>query len=152
MFHSWSCFALWFLGVGGYGYLLQPLWWVGMITSMQHFLFSLLFYPLLHPFPDFFFFCWFCFFVVVIVGEIANFVAYIYASAVLWALLLGKYLFPFYTILNTIVVSISCFSPYTVSLWWFCTATKSSILVRGTKILSGMHVQGLKLVIFSYKN
>lgn len=37
--------------VGGYGYLLQPLWWVGMITM--------------------------------IVGEIANFVAYIYASAVL---------------------------------------------------------------------
>ena len=100
----------------------------------------------------FFFSFWFCFYVVVIVGEIANFVAYIYASAVLWALLLGKYLFPFYTILNTIVVSISCFSPYTVSLWWFCTATKSSILVRGTKILSGMHVQGLKLVIFSYKN
>lgn len=38
-------------GVGGYGYLLQPLWWVGMITM--------------------------------IVGEIANFVAYIYAPAVL---------------------------------------------------------------------
>ncbi|KAL5188640.1 putative magnesium transporter NIPA7 [Glycine soja] len=37
--------------VGGYGYLLQPLWWVGMITM--------------------------------IVGEIANFVAYIYAPAVL---------------------------------------------------------------------
>ncbi|KAL2342871.1 hypothetical protein Fmac_004156 [Flemingia macrophylla] len=38
-------------GVGGYGYLLQPLWWVGMITM--------------------------------IIGEIANFVAYIYAPAVL---------------------------------------------------------------------
>ncbi|XP_073226106.1 probable magnesium transporter NIPA7 isoform X2 [Cicer arietinum] len=37
--------------VGGYGYLLQPLWWVGMVTM--------------------------------IVGEIANFVAYIYAPAVL---------------------------------------------------------------------
>lgn len=37
--------------VGGYGYLLEPLWWVGMITM--------------------------------IVGEIANFVAYIYAPAVL---------------------------------------------------------------------
>ncbi|KAK2445122.1 putative magnesium transporter NIPA6 [Trifolium repens] len=37
--------------VGGYGYLLQPLWWIGMITM--------------------------------IVGEIANFVAYIYAPAVL---------------------------------------------------------------------
>ncbi|KAL1347033.1 hypothetical protein HN51_020553 [Arachis hypogaea] len=37
--------------VGGYGYLLQPLWWLGMITM--------------------------------IVGEIANFVAYIYAPAVL---------------------------------------------------------------------
>lgn len=37
--------------VGGYGYLLQPLWWVGMLTM--------------------------------IVGEIANFVAYMYAPAVL---------------------------------------------------------------------
>ncbi|XP_056159131.1 probable magnesium transporter NIPA6 isoform X2 [Syzygium oleosum] len=37
--------------VGGYGYLLEPLWWIGMITM--------------------------------IVGEIANFVAYIYAPAVL---------------------------------------------------------------------
>jgi hypothetical protein len=38
-------------GSGGYGYLLQPLWWVGMITM--------------------------------IVGEFANFIAYIYAPAVL---------------------------------------------------------------------
>lgn len=38
-------------GAGGYGYLLEPLWWVGMITM--------------------------------IVGEFANFVAYIYAPAVL---------------------------------------------------------------------
>ncbi|GAB2277671.1 hypothetical protein Dimus_012376 [Dionaea muscipula] len=37
--------------VGGYGYLLEPLWWVGMITM--------------------------------IIGEIANFVAYMYAPAVL---------------------------------------------------------------------
>ncbi|OWM69430.1 hypothetical protein CDL15_Pgr013891 [Punica granatum] len=37
--------------VGGYGYLLEPLWWVGMITM--------------------------------IVGEISNFVAYVYAPAVL---------------------------------------------------------------------
>ncbi|XP_019053243.1 PREDICTED: probable magnesium transporter NIPA6 isoform X3 [Nelumbo nucifera] len=37
--------------VGGYGYLLEPLWWVGMLTM--------------------------------IVGEIANFVAYIFAPAVL---------------------------------------------------------------------
>ncbi|XP_030551375.1 probable magnesium transporter NIPA6 isoform X1 [Rhodamnia argentea] len=37
--------------VGGYGYLLEPLWWIGMITM--------------------------------VVGEIANFVAYIYAPAVL---------------------------------------------------------------------
>ncbi|KAG8640760.1 hypothetical protein MANES_13G079200v8 [Manihot esculenta] len=37
--------------VGGYGYLLEPLWWVGMVTM--------------------------------IVGEISNFVAYIYAPAVL---------------------------------------------------------------------
>lgn len=37
--------------VGGYGYLLEPLWWVGMVTM--------------------------------IAGEIANFVAYIYAPAVL---------------------------------------------------------------------
>lgn len=38
-------------GSGGYGYLLEPLWWVGMITM--------------------------------IVGEISNFIAYIYAPAVL---------------------------------------------------------------------
>ncbi|KAF3331930.1 magnesium transporter NIPA3-like protein [Carex littledalei] len=38
-------------GVGGYGYLKEPLWWIGMITM--------------------------------IVGEIANFVAYIFAPAVL---------------------------------------------------------------------
>ncbi|KAJ6803370.1 putative magnesium transporter NIPA6 [Iris pallida] len=38
-------------GAGGYGYLMEPLWWVGMITM--------------------------------IVGEIANFVAYIFAPAVL---------------------------------------------------------------------
>ncbi|WOL15641.1 putative magnesium transporter NIPA6 [Canna indica] len=38
-------------GVGGYGYLRQPLWWIGMITM--------------------------------IVGEIANFVAYMFAPAVL---------------------------------------------------------------------
>uniref|UniRef100_A0A2P2MF86 Probable magnesium transporter n=1 Tax=Rhizophora mucronata TaxID=61149 RepID=A0A2P2MF86_RHIMU len=37
--------------VGGYGYLLEPLWWIGMVTM--------------------------------VVGEIANFVAYIYAPAVL---------------------------------------------------------------------
>ncbi|XP_039158037.1 probable magnesium transporter NIPA7 isoform X2 [Eucalyptus grandis] len=37
--------------VGGYGYLLEPLWWIGMITM--------------------------------VVGEVANFVAYIYAPAVL---------------------------------------------------------------------
>ncbi|KAJ8769111.1 hypothetical protein K2173_000886 [Erythroxylum novogranatense] len=37
--------------VGGYGYLLEPLWWIGMLTM--------------------------------VVGEIANFVAYIYAPAVL---------------------------------------------------------------------
>ncbi|XP_020105410.1 probable magnesium transporter NIPA6 [Ananas comosus] len=38
-------------GIGGYGYLLEPLWWVGMVTM--------------------------------IIGEIANFVAYIFAPAVL---------------------------------------------------------------------
>ncbi|KAL4353183.1 hypothetical protein GQ457_06G034470 [Hibiscus cannabinus] len=38
-------------GSGGYGYLLEPLWWIGMITM--------------------------------IIGEIANFVAYMYAPAVL---------------------------------------------------------------------
>ncbi|XXG65178.1 hypothetical protein AAC387_Pa05g2949 [Persea americana] len=38
-------------GAGGYGYLLEPLWWIGMITM--------------------------------IVGEIANFIAYIFAPAVL---------------------------------------------------------------------
>ncbi|KAH1255290.1 putative magnesium transporter NIPA7 [Glycine max] len=45
---------------GGYGYLLQPLWWLGMVTSH-----------------------WRLVFVTVIVGEIANFVAYVYAPAVL---------------------------------------------------------------------
>ncbi|KAE8671057.1 putative magnesium transporter NIPA3 [Hibiscus syriacus] len=39
------------LGVGGYTYLLEPLWWAGMVTM--------------------------------IVGEVANFVAYVYAPAVL---------------------------------------------------------------------
>ncbi|EAY76667.1 hypothetical protein OsI_04623 [Oryza sativa Indica Group] len=38
-------------GVGGYGYLLEPLWWVGMVTML--------------------------------VGEIANFIAYMFAPAVL---------------------------------------------------------------------
>ncbi|XP_012699963.1 probable magnesium transporter NIPA6 [Setaria italica] len=38
-------------GVGGYGYLLEPLWWVGMVTML--------------------------------IGEIANFVAYMFAPAVL---------------------------------------------------------------------
>ncbi|KAK1299587.1 hypothetical protein QJS10_CPB13g00923 [Acorus calamus] len=38
-------------GAGGYRYLLEPLWWIGMITM--------------------------------IVGEIANFIAYIFAPAVL---------------------------------------------------------------------
>ncbi|KAG8081536.1 hypothetical protein GUJ93_ZPchr0178g7184 [Zizania palustris] len=40
-------------GVGGYGYLLEPLWWVGMVTML--------------------------------VGEIANFIAYMFAPAVLVA-------------------------------------------------------------------
>lgn len=40
-------------GVGGYGYLVEPLWWVGMVTML--------------------------------VGEIANFVAYMFAPAVLVA-------------------------------------------------------------------
>ncbi|KAK4477198.1 hypothetical protein RD792_016412, partial [Penstemon davidsonii] len=47
-------------GVGGYTYLLQPLWWAGMITIIANFSFH-----------------------AVIVGEVANFVAYIYAPAVL---------------------------------------------------------------------
>jgi drug/metabolite transporter (DMT)-like permease len=45
-FLGWFC-----AGVGGYSYLLEPLWWVGMITM--------------------------------IVGEVANFVAYAFAPAVL---------------------------------------------------------------------
>ncbi|CAK9180926.1 unnamed protein product [Ilex paraguariensis] len=40
-----------FVGVGGYSYLLEPLWWLGMVTM--------------------------------IVGEVANFVAYAFAPAVL---------------------------------------------------------------------
>ncbi|XP_056168650.1 probable magnesium transporter NIPA6 isoform X1 [Syzygium oleosum] len=44
---------------GGYAYLLEPLWWLGMVTSKS--------VPLL----------------AVIVGEISNFVAYVYAPAVL---------------------------------------------------------------------
>jgi len=29
-----SVFVMEIAGVGGYGYLLEPLWWVGMVTSM----------------------------------------------------------------------------------------------------------------------
>jgi hypothetical protein len=33
-FLQWGmCLILEFLGVGGYSYLLEPLWWLGMITS-----------------------------------------------------------------------------------------------------------------------
>jgi hypothetical protein len=33
-FLQWvMCLILEFLGVGGYSYLLEPLWWLGMITS-----------------------------------------------------------------------------------------------------------------------
>ncbi|KAH9657379.1 putative magnesium transporter NIPA6 [Citrus sinensis] len=62
-------------GVGGYTYLLEPLWWAGMVTSKfsknspSYFGFSST--PPPHPARP------------VIVGEVANFVAYVYAPAVL---------------------------------------------------------------------
>ncbi|WRX31847.1 Magnesium transporter NIPA - like 9 [Theobroma cacao] len=49
-------------GCGGYAYLLEPLWWLGMITSIKPFV----------VYVD-----------AVIVGEVANFVAYAFAPAIL---------------------------------------------------------------------
>ncbi|KAH9696860.1 putative magnesium transporter NIPA6 [Citrus sinensis] len=63
-------------GVGGYTYLLEPLWWAGMVTSKfsksspSYFGFSSNTPPPPGARP-------------VIVGEVANFVAYVYAPAVL---------------------------------------------------------------------
>jgi hypothetical protein len=31
--HAKFVFVMEIAGVGGYGYLLEPLWWVGMVTS-----------------------------------------------------------------------------------------------------------------------
>ena len=71
-------------GVGGYSYLYEPLWWVGMITSKQA-LFSI-FYCILflcigtstYPVPSTFLNSF-----AVVVGEVANFVAYAFAPAIL---------------------------------------------------------------------
>ncbi|KAJ8453010.1 hypothetical protein Cgig2_014773 [Carnegiea gigantea] len=72
-------------GYGGYSYLLEPLWWAGLVSSV----FMLAF---LQP-PLFFIICvanltiqCFPFFKLsnsVFIGEVANFVAYVYAPAVL---------------------------------------------------------------------
>lgn len=66
-------------GVGGYGYLLEPLWWIGMITSELESLLSLS----LESFAIFSNFELVRILISVVVGEISNFVAYIYAPAVL---------------------------------------------------------------------
>lgn len=64
-------------GVGGYSYLMEPLWWVGMITSkVSSCDFST---ELGRDAYRLYFFVLFA----VIVGEIANFVAYAFAPAVL---------------------------------------------------------------------
>ncbi|KAL5144200.1 putative magnesium transporter NIPA6 [Glycine soja] len=60
-------------GVGGYSYLLQPLWWAGMLTSNQLNSFSSQFLPSLNELNI----------LAVLIGEVANFVAYIYAPALL---------------------------------------------------------------------
>ncbi|KAL8166677.1 hypothetical protein V2J09_008176 [Rumex salicifolius] len=62
--------------VGGYGYLLEPLWWLGMVTKFR----------CLHTYSsnfELFFSTLWNHFWAVIVGEMANFVAYVYAPAVL---------------------------------------------------------------------
>ena len=67
-------------GYGGYTYLLEPLWWAGMVTSEFSICCYLLFFSILdcnNKIISNFKFC------LVIVGEAANFVAYIYAPAVL---------------------------------------------------------------------
>ncbi|KAJ0019975.1 hypothetical protein Pint_31832 [Pistacia integerrima] len=61
-------------GVGGYSYLYEPLWWVGMITS--EFLWFLMNYIAPAVFRKG---VW----LLVIVGEIANFAAYAFAPAIL---------------------------------------------------------------------
>ena len=72
-------------GVGGYTYLLEPLWWAGMVTSKSGNFISFLTLSCTRIIL--------CFEIklnwilncvlAVIIGEIANFVAYIYAPAVL---------------------------------------------------------------------
>ena len=67
-------------GVGGYSYLYEPLWWVGMITSQCSSLPFLFFHSnryfivLLSVLENSF---------AVIVGEVANFAAYAFAPAIL---------------------------------------------------------------------
>lgn len=66
-----------FAGVGGYGYLLEPLWWIGMVTS-----------KFLIPLASSFFTVsgwnnWNARNFAVLIGEIANFVAYMFAPAIL---------------------------------------------------------------------
>ena len=69
-----------FTGLGGYSYLYEPLWWVGMTTSTY-----------LHPFRFYFVYMSFVNLhysleqsnVTVVVGEVANFVAYAFAPAIL---------------------------------------------------------------------
>ncbi|KAF9660906.1 hypothetical protein SADUNF_Sadunf19G0012400 [Salix dunnii] len=70
--------------VGGYGYLLEPLWWLGMITSKL--LLLLLFLLLFWLFKLHVVFVHKEFILDIfgmIVGEVSNFVAYVYAPAVL---------------------------------------------------------------------
>jgi len=68
-------------GVGGYSYLLQPFWWAGMVTSNLFFSSSavtiLIALSFLFGYPNS------LLSLAVFIGEVANFVAYIYAPALL---------------------------------------------------------------------
>lgn len=74
---DFNSLSYYIVGVGGYTYLLEPLWWAGMITSKsvniadeKNLFGNLLIYIQ-------------SFFTTVLVGEVANFVAYVFAPAVL---------------------------------------------------------------------
>lgn len=97
-------------GSGGYGYLLEPLWWIGMFTSKGYF-FSYRQNK-----------CYFCtshtnvLIFSVVIGEFANFVAFMYAPAVL-VTPLGAF---------SIIVRYSClsFNPFIPSSPDFLVSTK----------------------------
>ena len=77
-----------FAGVGGYTYLREPLWWAGMVTSkcanlISSLSLSLSFSKVIDLNFEMKLFWILNYLLAVITGEIANFVAYIYAPAVL---------------------------------------------------------------------